>query len=706
MFKIIGIEILENKINLEPREEARYKSIHKILKPGMYSFYNGYEIKCNNESEFFSIENVNQEIPIDFFNLKSNKVSENGFDINVCSIVGENGSGKSSLIELIIRTINNLSYAIIGANRSSITSNELQFIDNIYIRLYFQTRNDDNLVVFKKIVQHGKKIEIYESNNKKSYFSWLFGQRAQSQERMKKLLSDFAYSIIINYSNYSYNLYDMYPEWAEPPRMDSKKNVLPDDDQCWLNGIFHKNDAYQTPIVLNPYRHNGMIDYNNERNLSRDRLFLLLLQTNNKNEPIFREIVKGKEAYAFVFDISDLNTELPNHPHVTRNINFITKYFNSKEFNLISTYNAVIDSWSNCFGVDLNNCHKSSKDRQQAINYLFYKTLKCVKNYTKYNSFKDNINDKKEIERLVKLLYNDHSHITTKIRRTVAYLIFNHYKTGNEDILINDFSLETKKLVENQLLLIDQIKIQYRSKTEYYKTKYKWTVEDLLPSPFLNTTIKLRNLQNNEGDIQNVMPFDSLSSGEKQMIYSLSTILYHIKNIDSVWDISTENDSTTNIQYKNINLILDELELYFHPKYQIDLVAFLINSLSNLNIKHIKSVNVIFSTHSPFILTDIPLQNTMLLEKGKPIDKSKMKNTFGSNIYDILSDSFFLKENPIGSFAKEKIDEIFDLIKSNEITNKSNDELDDIKRCISLIGEPFIRNYLLRKLDYAIPKTR
>jgi hypothetical protein len=53
-----------------------------------------------------------------------------------------------------------------------------------------------------------------------------------------------------------------------------------------------------------------------------------------------------------------------------------------------------------------------------------------------------------------------------------------------------------------------------------------------------------------------------MSSGERQMLYSLSYVLYHIKNIQSV------REDENRVAYHNICLIFDEAELYFHPDYQ------------------------------------------------------------------------------------------------------------------------------------------
>ena len=63
------------------------------------------------------------------------------------------------------------------------------------------------------------------------------------------------------------------------------------------------------------------------------------------------------------------------------------------------------------------------------------------------------------------------------------------------------------------------------------------------------------------------------------------------------------------------------------------------NAIKNLD----TNINILFITHSPFILSDIPKQNVLFLENGKPSEKKNM-NTFGANITDLLADSFFIED--------------------------------------------------------------
>jgi len=57
-----------------------------------------------------------------------------------------------------------------------------------------------------------------------------------------------------------------------------------------------------------------------------------------------------------------------------------------------------------------------------------------------------------------------------------------------------------------------------------------------------------------------------MSSGERQLMNSLSYVIYHIKNLQSV-----KNGYHT-VAYRHINIVFDEAELYAHPNFQRDFV--------------------------------------------------------------------------------------------------------------------------------------
>nr|WP_278002917.1 AAA family ATPase [Bacillus cereus] len=94
---------------------------------------------------------------------------------------------------------------------------------------------------------------------------------------------------------------------------------------------------------------------------------------------------------------------------------------------------------------------------------------------------------------------------------------------------------------------------------------------------------------------------------------------------------------------KDVVIIVDEGELYYHPEWQRKWLWYFLKSISSIYIN--KRVQVIISTHSPFILSDLPSQNIIFLKKGdkgvqviEGLEDNQL--TFASNINTLLSNSF------------------------------------------------------------------
>jgi len=108
--------------------------------------------------------------------------------------------------------------------------------------------------------------------------------------------------------------------------------------------------------------------------------------------------------------------------------------------------------------------------------------------------------------------------------------------------------------------------------------------------------------------------------------------------------------------------------------------------ISNFNF--IKDINIIFLTHSPFILSDIPIQNTALLTIDKITGKSKLikkkKQSFGANIHDLLADNFFLTNTLIGDLANKRIMQLIRNIKTGKVSKED-------RMMLKLIGDTFLK---------------
>jgi len=175
--------------------------------------------------------------------------------------------------------------------------------------------------------------------------------------------------------------------------------------------------------------------------------------------------------------------------------------------------------------------------------------------------------------------------------------------------------------------------------------------------------------------------YKDLSSGEKQIFGQLLNIYFY------------------SIEHTNNQLyFLDEPDTMLHPNWQKAYVKELLTLLKNTQINY----HILLSSHSPFILSDLPKQNVIFLEKdektGKCINATeKMKdfNTFGANIHTLLSHGFFMKDGLMGEFAKDKIDKAIKYLNQKAI---SKEELDYCENIISIIGEPIIKRELQRML--------
>lgn len=182
-----------------------------------------------------------------------------------------------------------------------------------------------------------------------------------------------------------------------------------------------------------------------------------------------------------------------------------------------------------------------------------------------------------------------------------------------------------------------------------------------------------------------------LSSGQSSFL-SLFSRLY---------DVIIRNKKGIDDREKLI-LFLDEPDVGFHPEWSRTFLNQLIDFI-NKDFHNYK-FQIILTTHSPYVLSDLPSTNVRLLEKtgsSSPSISLPKTETFGANIYDLLKDDFFMEKGFIGEFAKNKIDNVFKDL-NDEIEDKVTlDQVrkNEIKSIISVIGEPLIKHQLSKMYD-------
>lgn len=174
---------------------------------------------------------------------------------------------------------------------------------------------------------------------------------------------------------------------------------------------------------------------------------------------------------------------------------------------------------------------------------------------------------------------------------------------------------------------------------------------------------------------------DNLSDGELDFIETFANIYYPID-----YHFKGQN---------SIILILDEPDKSFHPEWSSIFIESLIELVNLINKKNKLKFQILISTHSPFMLSDIPKEyiNCIDIQDGKRIvDKSSVG--FASNYYDIIKNSFFLN-SPIGKFAQNKINKWIEEI--NKTTNL--DDLNNIQTQIEVIDDKYIKMMLEKQID-------
>ncbi|QSB09094.1 AAA family ATPase [Lysinibacillus fusiformis] len=173
----------------------------------------------------------------------------------------------------------------------------------------------------------------------------------------------------------------------------------------------------------------------------------------------------------------------------------------------------------------------------------------------------------------------------------------------------------------------------------------------------------------------------SLSSGEEIILNLFSRIF----------------ESLSKVKYQNskiIYLLIDEIENNLHPQWQKEILYGLIKFIEQQNLN--LSIQIIITSHSPFILSDLPHNNVILLEKNNDFIRrltvlENNERTFAGNIHTLYTNSFFIKDGLISKFASEKIkDYYYELMNFSEEEFMRNKEI--INNFIQIIGEPLIRN--------------
>lgn len=760
MFKLIAVKVLE----------GCRKSVCKCLSVGkMYYFNNDYYITDDSiclRDEYIRL------LPDDFFSLDATSTLQ----INISAVVGMNGDGKSTLMELVMRLINNCAKHYRLADKDNL----LQIV-RVKAELYYLL---DNVVYCIKEAKEDNYASLWKcaDMSDSDVRQW---NKIMTPVKSVSRMNELFYTIVSNYSHYAYNTRDFREEWSDKVQSEE------DCKKCWLHYLSHKNDGYRTPITIHPYRYEGNIDVNREAELTMQRLVALYIQEANpkENNNSFRRIGSKDAELLQLTDIGysklqeftiiqffednksislllnyikkiednisayddfevenlqdnmletvecclDLLTGTNDEPYsefirafyvwignkrgvcssksdLRKFLNSMRKFNNSikitrlpynefaKKYKRYDKLNVkqlirirfvydVLNSWE--FPVDiLLKEYEDLNEIERCQHYIIYKTISICAIYPEYRDFVDSIErgwnnnglvfNNSVIKEVVEKIKKDKTHVALKLRQCLNFIELCKKENSNIFEKVSDIELYNKlgnELKGGMFIRFDDLKSYF--KREPFPL-------DLLPPPIYKTDI----LFCSELDLDNYIPYKYLSSGEKQLLNNFGALIYHLRNLDSVTD-----DGRI---YENVNVLFEEIELYFHPEYQRMIIKVLVEKLHALGLNHIRRINITFVTHSPFILSDIPLCNVLFLKDGKPVIRRIQENTFGANIHGLLKNGFFLPSLPMGEFAYDKINELFEKLNGYKLDPNNREHRDWFYSNIMRVGEPYLREQLMK----------
>lgn len=599
---------------------------------------------------------VNEKIPSDFFNIQNNTIT------NVSALVGANGTGKSSVLEFI--------------------SSFLTFsgpLGGFIITEKLVINKSDNVIKFSKNWSDKKlpiltRLDLINSYRKKSG---------------AKPLADGA------------------DTKSNPMGLRILENIIVDTRVIYFAGEFnleHTNRTYQSLLSMSDeFENSHYTDISDIAMMAYDqRKYRTDKAVYSGENPILA--YRSGESQRFIeLMVSDYKKLIPfSLTSLTIGVSF-----NDIDKTFFESYDQMaFKSILELLKINLKK-PKNKSDKQ------FSDFLERIKMFGLGGYFEDKLyNYEKEFpkENLKIHIYHHllFRHIREQLMETMGELTEN-----NKLSLFLRLMSEIEKSFLTDKSYLDQIKDYFKKtkfgalqtgtlKLESVESFYKkidaldlWEYERLRMSlsdmEVINKMLNsLKDFDKESGlkyRVSSMFDLDirGLSTGEKQFLKLFSRFLFF--NLNNEKNVLKE---------KHFIILIDEFDIGFHPLWQRKFLSiwlqFLESFINNSTANNI-SVQLILTSHSPFVVSDLPKQSINFLSKGEGEKNSKVDSlsehqaTFGANIHDLYSDSFFLTGALMGDFAKAKIDEAFRLLLSDAPLPETN----SVNSLIELIGEPILR---------------
>ncbi|AIG32574.1 hypothetical protein IA01_07390 [Flavobacterium psychrophilum] len=625
--------------------------------------------------------------------------------ISISGIVGANGTGKTSLLKIIHKSYQEDTPVIFVYE--NLKQNEIEYyIDN---RIGIRNEGGGIIEESKPIVKFFENIEYNKfdfSSYTELYYSPIYDksisefhsllnlETKHSEKTLEEIYSDSVLKeVIFLNSEVSDKIKLVYPDFPNYENIIIKPKKL------------YKRDF--TKVYIDSNLGNPNKGETLKHTIERD------LSVKNFPNPVgllnsYLSILKGgnvTDALKDIWDLPQYKNDNEQKSHLIHNSNDFIKNIEISilSYLLLNDTFAITDlSGSFDFDKILN-----AKSFGETLNYILAKYIVQTDKGFYNNPEEIKIDEYEKLIQKCDSLYNRFTvlsgldtqiikeKITIDINGIKAIKDFYDLINKNQHLIQNDeehsyLNLNVKN-IETQEILFEIIQAYTRVKTY-----------------FSNIPIATIDFIEIEAD-------KKLSFGEKSLLNLYSTL----------YEFTLGKNHTR--ESENYLLILDEADLGYHPLWKRKYIDALNRTLPEIfntlnakvfdNIKKKKvnselkkpKVQIIFTTHDPLTLSDLPNSSIVFLKKVdlfskvlKIDDAERPTKTFGANISNLFSDSFFINDGLIGYFAKDKIEKVIvelnkllDLKNNNVYIDISEDKKVLIKETIEIIDEPIIKMKLI-----------
>ncbi len=564
----------------------------------------------------------------DFFEL--NKSNDVAKVVNVTGIVGQNGAGKSSILRLF---------------RTAITRGYNGIQHPVILALI----NDQN----EKVIYYFDKYKISKENFEEYGFKAIKLTNTLKRYRGKKIPNlDITEQPTIKEANfidvvYFSNVFDgLFEDELEGSRNISTNFLIRNDViRNVENKLIGRNDISKEVEQFFFEEINRQVDFVN----SFQDTSVIPFDLPDKL------VVSSKQDLLYAFKSSDLRTDDNLDQDRDEVIEKVSASLQAginrtKDWKLRAEYRLI----ATCL---LNFLY----ERRDLFNYINYKNIISWVDEFYINKPIEEYNEKDFCIGLIELLKQQSSKDISLI--SVGDAIINFCREIGDYIHKNQVADE-----QGRMFFLD-IKDK-----ENFKGFYDLYIKTFLLRPYLNFTWR------------------HLSSGQKAILsmysrfYSLSDKIVRAVN--------------SNLK-ENIIVLIDEGDLYLHPAWQKKFLSNLLKFLPVIFAKtehsRRRNIQIVITSNNPIAVSDLPNSNLVFLK----VDNNSIsiadsledrKQTFAANIHTLFTDSFFLEGGLIGEFAKQKINDVIEILQGDK--QKIVNDREYLEKFISFIGEPLIRSKL------------